>query len=76
MVKVIQVETDEQAKELISELAHTLHNLRFFTKYWNEHGGYQARKNMTNWQFRADALLDSLGLTLHNNINSVKTIKY
>ena len=49
-IKVIEINSPEQLEAQFKKLAHTLHNLRFFTKYWNEHGGYEARKNMNNWQ--------------------------
>jgi len=74
--KVIEITSQQQLESRFQALAHTLHNLRFFTKYWNEHGGYEARKNMNNWQEKADNLLDEMGLTLHNNIKAVKIIKY
>lgn len=73
--KVVEISSEKELKVKFQELAHTLHNLRFATKYWNEHGGFCARERMNTWQKRADQLLDSLGLTLHNNINSVTVIK-
>jgi hypothetical protein len=76
MVKTIEIETDNQLIDVAQKFAHTLHNLRFYTKYWNEHGGYQARDRMNHWQQRADELLNSYGLTTHNNTDAVKIIKY
>lgn len=73
---VVKIETEEQLTRKFEELAHALHNLRFFTKYWNEHGGYQARQRMKFWQEKADDLLDGMGLTLHRNINSITVIKH
>lgn len=74
--EVFQIKSAEDLKEPFQQLAEVLHNLRFYTKYWNEHGGANARKRMHYWQEMADKLLDSLGLTLHNNISSVKVIQY
>lgn len=73
---IVEVESDQDLVTRFQALAHVLHNLRFFTKYWNEHGGYQARQNMKYWQDKADALLNSMGLTLHENISSVLILKY
>lgn len=72
---IIEIGSEADLKDKFAEVAHVLHNLRFFTKFWNEHGGYQARRRMQYWQERADALLDSMGLTLHNNIQAVQIIK-
>lgn len=66
------IEKKETVFEMAGQLAHTLHNLRFFTKYWNEHGGYAARERMKYWQDKADKLLDSYGITTHNNIKAIK----
>lgn len=74
-IPVIKIESEEQLAEKFIELAHVLHNLRFYEKYWNEHYGCDARRNMKKWQKKADDLLDSLGLTLHNNINAVKVVR-
>lgn len=71
----VKIKTEEELKIKFQEVAHILHNLRFFTKYWNEHGGFEARKRMNYWQDKADAVLDSLGLILHHNIKSVTVIK-
>lgn len=76
MVKSIEVHTEVEMKAVMADLAHILHNLRFYTKYWNEHGGYQARNQMKIWEQKADTILNSLGLRLHNNISAVTIIKY
>ena len=73
--KVLTAQGEAQIKAVAEEAVRVLHNLRFYTKYWNEHGGYQARARMEYWQTQADKLLDSLGLTTHRNINAVKIIK-
>lgn len=76
MNKTIELESVDDLKKRFEEMAHILHNLRFYTKYWNEHGGYYAREKKNYWQEKADACLDKNGMTLHNNINSVTVIKY
>lgn len=68
-----QVETSYETR--FREMARIMHNLRFYTKYWNEHGGFNARKNMKYWEEKADACLDQNGLTTHNNTNSIKVSK-
>lgn len=73
--KVVEISTEEQLKKEFQEAVHILHNLRFYTKYWNEHGGFKARENMNRWQARADNYLNGHGCTLHNNINSVTVLK-
>lgn len=74
--KTIEIASENEIIERMEEMAYILHNLRFFTKYWNEHGGYQARMKKKYWEEKADKCLDKNGLTTHNNINSVKIIKY
>ena len=76
MNKVIEITTEQELKTRFEQLAHVLHNLRFFTKYWNEHGGAHARSRMHHWQQKADTLLNEMGHTLHNNITAIKLIKY
>ena len=76
MNKTIELESENDLKKRFEEMAHILHNLRFYTKYWNEHGGYKARERKNIWEEKADQCLDKNGLNLHNNINSVTVIKY
>lgn len=76
MNKTIELDSVDDLKKRFEEMAHILHNLRFYTKYWNEHGGYKARERKNQWEEKADACLDKNGMTLHNNINSVTVIKY
>lgn len=76
MEKVVEINSDKELKSRFEEMAHILHNLRFYSKYWVEHGGYQARSRKKFWEEKADQCLNKNGLTLHNNINSVKVIKY
>lgn len=64
----------EQALIKFKELVHIMHNLRFYEKYWHQNFGHEARARMECWQQKADKLLDELGLTAHNNINSVQII--
>lgn len=58
-----EAHTNKPVKQLAEEAIHILNNPRFHTKYWNEHGGHQARFRMKYWQQKADSLLDSLQLT-------------
>lgn len=74
MNKVIET-TDQQLPAQLQEALHILHNLRFFTKYWNENGGGQARQYKKRWEEKADKLLNSHGLTTHENIRSITVIK-
>ena len=76
MTKTLEINNEEELKKMTQDLAHILHNLRFYTKYWQEHGGYHARERRKYWEEMADNRLDSIGLTLHNNISSVKIIKH
>ncbi len=74
MNKVIHT-TDKQVADQFGEVMHILHNLRFFTKYWNENGGGQARQYKKYWEEKADQLLNSHGLTTHQNTRSITVIK-
>jgi hypothetical protein len=69
-----EVELSKPVNQVAEELAHILHNVRFFTKYWHAHGGSEARRRKVYWETKADQYLDSLGLDLHNNVNAVKII--
>lgn len=74
MNKVIET-TARQIPGQLEEALHILHNLRFFTKYWNEVGGGQAREYKKRWEEKADKLLTSHGLTLHEKTRSITVIK-
>lgn len=74
MNKVIKT-TDQQMPAQLQEALHILHNLRFFTKYWNETGGGQARDYKKRWEEKADKLLNSYGLTIHQNTRYITVIK-
>lgn len=74
MNKVIHT-TDNRVTDQFAEAMHILHNLRFFTKYWNENGGGQARQYKKYWEEKADQLLTSHGLTTHQNTRSITVIK-
>jgi len=74
MNKAIEIQPGRVTEELEQAL-HILHNLRFFTKYWNENGGGQARQYKKYWEEKADNLLNTHGLTLHQNTRSITIIK-
>jgi ABC-type uncharacterized transport system ATPase subunit len=63
----IEYSTDEQLQQMHAEALHVLHNLRFWTKRWDEHFGCFAKKNKENWEKKADEMLDRFGLHEHNN---------
>lgn len=67
--------TEISPEDRFLEIARIMHNLRFYTKYWHEHGGFHARKRMKYWEEKADAFLDKIGLTLHNNTRNIQTPK-
>ncbi len=71
----VEIKTEQEMISKFEQMAHTLHNLRFWTKYWERHYGYEAKRKKDYWQAKADKILDELGLTLHNNSQAVKLIK-
>jgi len=69
----VTIHTEKELYDLAAESVRVLHNLRFWTKYWQEHLGSHAKRKKEYWEQKADALLNELGMTEHNN---TRTIKY
>lgn len=71
----IEYSTDEQLQELHADALRVLHNLGYWTKYWEKHYGSDARNAKKRWEKRADELLNGFGLTEHNNTKAIQIIK-
>lgn len=71
----IKIETEEELKNLFLELAHAGHNMRFAQKFWNEHGGGQARDKKKYWETKFDGILNRMGMSEHQNLKAIKIVR-
>lgn len=71
----IKVKSPEEMAEKLAELAKTMNNLRYWTKYWKQVYGGRARQQKEHWEKRADTLLDELGLNSHNETTHTLVVR-
>jgi CRISPR/Cas system-associated endonuclease Cas1 len=71
----IEYSTDEQLQQMHAEALHVLHNLRFWTKRWDEHYGHEARTRKQYWQGKADELLNKFGFDTSKYMKESSNIK-
>lgn len=57
-----QFKNDDEMFEATKEIAHTLANLRFWTREWKSKYGSQRRWAMLRWEEKADEVLEKYGL--------------
>ena len=58
----IKIQSNEAYEELTKELLFTLASLRYWTDKWSEHYGYYYLRKKTEFEKRADNILEKLNM--------------
>jgi hypothetical protein len=71
----IRIRDEKELTTKFSELAHIALNLRFWTRYWKEHYGSDARAKKNLWENKMDSWLRNMGLDDIDRLKAIQVFK-